>query len=155
LARLWQKSALMVLNMAARTLLASMMCAWLVSCGGQGSGAASADSTGSGDSSDDSTEGDDSSDSEGESAESDSSGASRSSSTRAVTRATCASGGCSECGEGACPPGMFCIKSGANTGCSWFPECGNNADCNCISKHIGSNCRCEAQGQFARVTCQD
>jgi hypothetical protein len=49
---------------------------------------------------------------------------------------------------------MFCIKSAGNTGCSWFPECGNNADCGCISKHIGSGCRCEAQGQFARVTCQ-
>jgi hypothetical protein len=49
---------------------------------------------------------------------------------------------------------MFCVKANGANGCSWFPECGNNADCGCISKHLGSECSCEQQGQFARVTCR-
>ncbi|HEX2882618.1 MAG TPA: hypothetical protein VHO25_24025 [Polyangiaceae bacterium] len=125
----------------------------LLACGGQGagSGASAADTTNSSDSSQESSGEDDSSDGEASS----SSGSSASSTSRPVSaRAACATGACTECGEGACPPGMFCVKSGGGAGCSWFPECGNNADCGCIDKHLASGCRCEKQGQFARVTCQ-
>jgi len=77
-----------------------------------------------------------------------------SSSARPIARASCAGGVCTECGEGACPPGMFCVSaSKGSPGCSWFPQCGRNDDCGCISKHIGNGCRCEKRGNAVQVSC--
>lgn len=65
---------------------------------------------------------------------------------------SCTDGSCFECGEGICPAGFYCQKSGGSTGCAWAAECAQKPTCACVAP-LTKGCSCEDRGGFPHVTC--
>jgi hypothetical protein len=59
---------------------------------------------------------------------------------------------CFACGEGLCLKGMYC-DVGAGPGCSWLPECAKSPSCACITRVLGSQCKCDDSGGGPEVEC--
>lgn len=59
---------------------------------------------------------------------------------------------CFACGAGLCLDGMYC-DLGAGPGCSWLPECAQSPSCACITRVLGSDCRCDDSGGGPEVDC--
>jgi hypothetical protein len=116
-------------------------------CGGGGAGteaksAANRDSSGDGDS-------------DGESSESDSdddgSAAARADTPRGPN---CDDGSCSLCGGGICPSGWYCDENASGgAACSWLTECADKPTCGCITRVLGSSCKCREEGGGLKVSC--
>jgi hypothetical protein len=51
----------------------------------------------------------------------------------------CSDGTCFSCGDGFCPKGFYCDRKSG--GCSWLPECAQEASCACVSRVL-SDCSC-------------
>lgn len=65
--------------------------------------------------------------------------------------ATCDDGTCSPCGNGICPSGWYCDeKAGA---CSWLTECADKATCGCVTRVLGSACKCREEAGGLKVAC--
>ena len=65
---------------------------------------------------------------------------------------SCEDGSCFVCGEGICPAGFYCQKSGGATGCAWAAECAQKPSCACVAP-LTKGCSCEERGGFPHVTC--
>jgi hypothetical protein len=66
----------------------------------------------------------------------------------------CADGTCTTCGKGICPAGFYCDESAkGGAACSWLPQCGEKASCSCLTKALGSACKCADQAGGQHVTC--
>ena len=65
---------------------------------------------------------------------------------------SCADGSCFECGEGVCPVGFYCQKSGGTAGCAWASECAQKPSCACVGP-LSTGCSCEERGGVPHVTC--
>jgi hypothetical protein len=118
----------------------------LPQCGGASAGsepktAASEDSDGSQRSSDGDAESSDSDPEETSTAEAKSSGPS------------CDDGTCSLCGSGICPAGWYCDESApGGAACAWLKECAEKATCGCVTKVLGSACKCR-DDSGVKVSC--
>ena len=84
---------------------------------------------------------------EGEATESDSGDEEEAPKARACNDETCFA-----CGEGLCLKGMYC-DVGAGPGCSWLPECAKSPSCACITRVLGSQCKCDDSGGGPQVEC--
>jgi hypothetical protein len=70
---------------------------------------------------------------------------------RGPTGPSCDDGTCSLCGSGICPAGWYCdAKAGA---CSWLAECAEKPSCSCITRVLGSSCKCDAASGGPKVAC--
>lgn len=67
-------------------------------------------------------------------------------------RSPCADGSCTECGEGVCPSGYFCVDNKGKKGCAWLAGCVDKPACGCVSKALPA-CSCKDDAGVARVTC--
>ena len=68
--------------------------------------------------------------------------------------APCADGTCTTCGKGICPVGFYCDESAkGGAACSWLPQCGEKLSCSCLSKGLGSGCKCSEQSGGLHVSC--
>lgn len=72
--------------------------------------------------------------------------------TAPVKRSPCADGTCTECGEGICPSGYFCVDTKGHKGCAWIAPCVDKPQCACVSREVKS-CTCKDEGGVAKVTC--
>jgi len=70
---------------------------------------------------------------------------------RAAAGARCDDGTCTVCGSGICPSGWYCDeKAGA---CSWLAECAAKPSCGCITRVLGSACKCDGAAGGPKVSC--
>lgn len=67
-------------------------------------------------------------------------------------RSPCADGSCTECGEGICPAGYFCVDNKGHKGCAWLAGCVDKPACGCVSRALPS-CSCKDDGGVAKVSC--
>lgn len=66
---------------------------------------------------------------------------------------SCDDGTCSVCGPGICPAGWYCDESApGGAACAWLKECAEKATCGCVTKVLGSACKCRDESGI-RVTC--
>ncbi|MCS6901555.1 MAG: hypothetical protein RMJ98_18085 [Myxococcales bacterium] len=65
---------------------------------------------------------------------------------------SCEDGSCFVCGDGICPAGFYCQKSGGVTGCAWAVECTPKPSCSCIGP-LTRGCSCEERSGFPHVIC--
>ncbi len=79
-------------------------------------------------------------------------GASPVATTAPERRSPCADGSCTECGDGVCPSGYFCVDSKGHKGCAWLAGCVDKPGCACVSKALPA-CACKEDGAAARVSC--
>jgi hypothetical protein len=64
---------------------------------------------------------------------------------------SCDDGTCSPCGSGICPVGWYCDeKAGA---CSWLTECAEKPTCGCVTRVLGSACKCREEAGGLKVAC--
>jgi hypothetical protein len=65
----------------------------------------------------------------------------------------CDDGTCSMCGPGICPAGWYCDESApGGAACAWLKECADKATCGCVTKVLGSACKCRDDGGI-KVSC--
>ena len=64
---------------------------------------------------------------------------------------SCEDGTCTSCGTGICPVGWYCDEK-ANA-CSWLTECAAKPSCSCVTRVLGSGCKCREEGSALKVTC--
>jgi hypothetical protein len=66
----------------------------------------------------------------------------------------CDDGTCSLCGSGICPSGWYCDENASGgAACSWLTECADKPTCGCITKVLGSSCKCREEGGGLKVSC--
>jgi hypothetical protein len=130
-----------------RLLLPALLALLLIQCGGTSatpearSPGADASHEGSASDADDASDGSDAS-SEGSNADSE------------PQASTCDDGTCSKCGTGICPSGWYCDEN-ANGGpaCSWLKECADKPSCGCVTRVLGSSCKCREESGGLKVSC--
>ncbi|RYZ05522.1 MAG: hypothetical protein EOO73_19935 [Myxococcales bacterium] len=67
---------------------------------------------------------------------------------------SCDDGTCSQCGSGICPAGWYCDeKASGGAACSWLAECAEKATCGCVTRVLGSACKCREEGGGLKVAC--
>jgi hypothetical protein len=67
---------------------------------------------------------------------------------------SCDDGTCSLCGSGICPAGWYCDeKVGGSGACSWLTECPEKPTCGCITRVLGSSCKCREENGGLKVAC--
>jgi hypothetical protein len=67
---------------------------------------------------------------------------------------SCDDGTCSKCGSGICPTGWYCDEKVAGGGaCSWLAECAEKPTCACVTRVLGSSCKCRAEDGGLKVAC--
>ncbi len=65
----------------------------------------------------------------------------------------CDDGTCSICGTGICPAGWYCDEGApGGAACAWLKECAEKATCACVSKVLGSACKCRDDAGI-KVSC--
>jgi hypothetical protein len=68
--------------------------------------------------------------------------------------ATCDDGTCSPCGSGICPTGWYCDEKASGGGaCSWLTECADKPSCACVTRALGSTCKCREESGGLKVAC--
>lgn len=72
--------------------------------------------------------------------------------TAPAKKAPCADGTCTECGDGICPSGYFCVDTKGHKGCAWIASCVDKPTCACLAREVKS-CSCKDEGGVARVAC--
>ena len=66
---------------------------------------------------------------------------------------SCDDGTCSMCGSGICPAGWYCDESApGGAACAWLKECAEKATCGCVTKVLGSACKCRDESGI-KVSC--
>lgn len=66
----------------------------------------------------------------------------------------CDDGTCSVCGSGICPAGWYCDENASGgAACSWLTECADKPSCGCITRVLGSACKCREEGGGLKVSC--
>ena len=66
----------------------------------------------------------------------------------------CDDGSCSLCGSGICPSGWYCDENASGgAACSWLTECADKPTCGCITRVLGSACKCREEGGGLKVSC--
>jgi hypothetical protein len=66
----------------------------------------------------------------------------------------CDDGSCSLCGSGICPSGWYCDENASGgAACSWLTECADKPTCGCITRVLGSSCKCREEGGGLKVSC--
>jgi hypothetical protein len=66
---------------------------------------------------------------------------------------SCDDGTCSLCGNGICPAGWYCDESApGGAACAWLKECAEKATCGCVTKVLGSACKCR-DDSGVKVSC--
>jgi hypothetical protein len=66
---------------------------------------------------------------------------------------SCDDGTCTVCGSGICPSGWYCDESApGGAACAWLKECAEKASCGCVTKVLGSSCKCRDDGGI-KVSC--
>ncbi len=66
----------------------------------------------------------------------------------------CDDGTCSPCGSGICPSGWYCDENASGgAACSWLTECADKPTCGCITRVLGSSCKCREEGGGLKVSC--
>jgi hypothetical protein len=69
------------------------------------------------------------------------------------TGPSCDDGTCSKCGSGICPAGWYCDEKASGGGaCSWLTECAEKPTCACITRVLGSTCKCREDNGL-KVAC--
>ena len=67
----------------------------------------------------------------------------------------CEDGTCSKCGSGICPAGWYCDEKASGGGaCSWLTECADKPTCSCITRVLGSACKCREESGGLKVACE-
>jgi hypothetical protein len=67
---------------------------------------------------------------------------------------SCDDGTCSLCGSGICPSGWYCDEKASGGGaCSWLTECAEKPTCACVTRVLGSKCKCREEGGGLKVAC--
>jgi hypothetical protein len=67
---------------------------------------------------------------------------------------TCDDGTCSKCGSGICPTGWYCDERATGGGaCSWLAECAEKPSCGCVTRVLGSGCKCREESGGLKVAC--
>lgn len=67
---------------------------------------------------------------------------------------SCDDGTCSLCGSGICPAGWYCDENASGgAACSWLTECADKPSCSCITRVLGSACKCREEGGGLKVSC--
>jgi hypothetical protein len=67
---------------------------------------------------------------------------------------SCDDGTCSSCGNSICPSGWYCDEKVNGGSCSWLVECAQKPSCGCITKVLGSQCKCREEGGGLKVACE-
>ncbi len=128
-----------------RLLLPALLAFLLIQCGGTSATpeAKSADANHEGSASNaDETSEDSESASEGSSAEGE------------PQASTCDDGTCSKCGAGICPSGWYCDENASGgPACSWLKECADKPSCSCVTRVLGSSCKCREESGGLKVSC--
>jgi hypothetical protein len=66
---------------------------------------------------------------------------------------SCDDGTCSLCGGGICPAGWYCDETApGGAACAWLKECAEKATCGCVTKVLGSACKCRDDSGI-KVSC--
>jgi hypothetical protein len=66
---------------------------------------------------------------------------------------SCDDGTCSVCGPGICPAGWYCDESApGGAACAWLKECAEKATCGCVTKVLGTACKCRDESGI-KVSC--
>lgn len=66
---------------------------------------------------------------------------------------SCDDGTCSLCGSGICPTGWYCDETApGGAACAWLKECAEKTTCGCVSKVLGSTCKCRDDSGI-KVSC--
>ena len=66
----------------------------------------------------------------------------------------CDDGSCSLCGGGICPSGWYCDENASGgAACSWLTECADKPTCGCITRVLGSACKCREEAGGLKVSC--
>jgi hypothetical protein len=65
--------------------------------------------------------------------------------------ASCEDGTCSLCGSSLCPSGWYCDEK--LSACSWLPACVEKPTCACVTRVLGSSCKCREEGGGLKVAC--
>lgn len=66
----------------------------------------------------------------------------------------CDDGSCSLCGSGICPSGWYCDENASGgAACSWLTECADKPTCGCITRVLGSSCKCREESGGLKVSC--
>jgi hypothetical protein len=67
---------------------------------------------------------------------------------------SCDDGTCSLCGSGICPTGWYCDENASGgAACSWLTECADKPSCGCVTRVLGSSCKCREEGGGLKVSC--
>lgn len=67
---------------------------------------------------------------------------------------SCKDGTCSLCGGGICPSGWYCDeKAAGGAACSWLTECADRPTCGCVTRVLGSSCKCRDENGAVKVAC--
>ena len=67
---------------------------------------------------------------------------------------SCDDGTCSLCGSGICPAGWYCDENASGgAACSWLTECADKPSCSCVTRVLGSSCKCREEGGGLKVSC--
>lgn len=67
---------------------------------------------------------------------------------------SCDDGTCSSCGSSICPSGWYCDEKVNGGSCSWLAECAQKPSCGCVTKVLGSQCKCREEGGGLKVACE-
>ena len=68
---------------------------------------------------------------------------------------SCEDGTCSPCGNGMCPAGWYCDeKASGGSACSWLAECAEKPTCSCVTRVLGSSCKCREESGGLKVACE-
>jgi hypothetical protein len=69
------------------------------------------------------------------------------------SKPSCSDGSCFECGEGICPSGFYCEKSGsAAPACAWAASCAQKPTCACLAAQT-RGCTCQDRNGAPHVVC--
>lgn len=65
---------------------------------------------------------------------------------------SCDDGTCSMCGSSICPSGWYCDEKAS--ACSWLTECAEKPTCSCVTRVLGSACKCREEAGGLKVACE-
>jgi hypothetical protein len=63
----------------------------------------------------------------------------------------CDDGSCSLCAGSLCPTGWYCDENAK--ACGWLRECPEKPSCACITRVLGSSCKCSEESGVPRLEC--
>jgi hypothetical protein len=115
-------------------------------CGGGAAATGDAKSAGNGDSGSRESAGSDSD------AESDSGESAAATENSKAKGPSCDDGTCSMCGSSICPTGWYCDEKAS--ACSWLTECAEKPTCGCVTRVLGSACKCHEEAGGLKVACE-